>query len=381
MGPKIFVFLSVGLVGWGGNATASKINKSAQALSNHLRPVALAKKFDGKEPSKSKQQLVRIIEALEDTKRTNGPDPESLLRKALDFREDIGDWEKMLITNAAMTAWRDAHAMGLFDENGQFQPTITRGRGVGDPVVFERIVPGESLAAVSNQVSNLRIVRKESARVVDENPTPREIASKAQIEGLVRERTEREKQLKFRNGPPTNQLGQTEKEEKKLWELAVSQAGESADNLPRIRISAGIGSSPSHKTKDRWRFVCEILNHSTHPTEVTVRTWLMGVTEKKRQHYIMAKEERAIRLRPNESKSLEFYTQPKKSYKNRADDYDGLSKDERKKSDVHYRGYAVQVVHEKGIAAFEASDQTYLRMMDPEDEDMTITGLPEFRTD
>lgn len=374
--PAISILLAIS----GSEAASSNINKTAQALARHLQPIGLARKFDGKPPSKSKAKMISTIEALEKSDKTNGPDPESLLNKALDFREDLGDWEKMVLTNTVMSAWREAHAMGLFDENGKFQPSITRGRGMGDPVVFERIVPGKTLPAVSNQMANLRLVHKDAVRTEGSVPTVRDQAVQKQIAGLVRERTELARLAKERKGPEVNQLGQTEKEQGELWSAALDEAGESFQNLPRIRLEAGINGSPSHKTKERWRLTCEVLNNSTHPTEVKVKAWLVGVTEKKRQQYIMANEEKTIQLRPNEIKTVEFYTKAKNTYKNRADDYDELSKDERKKSQVKYRGYAVQVTHEKGMAAFDASDRTLKRMMDPEDEDMTISGLPEFRT-
>lgn len=95
----------------------------------------------------------------------------------------------------------------------------------------------------------------------------------------------------------------------------------------------------------------------------------------------MMKGEETIQLRRSENREVEVFTKSEGSYKNKADDHDGLSKKERARSKVRYRGFAVRVKHEKGVATFTASDERLMSYIDPAEKEKgspTIESLPVF---
>ncbi|MCB1093525.1 MAG: hypothetical protein KDL87_18450, partial [Verrucomicrobiae bacterium] len=268
--------------------------------------------------------------------------------------------------------------MGLFNEYGTFSPIITKGRGVGDRCLFELIVPGDVFPEVSNQLANIRIVRADEKRGKDFQPGPRDIAFKEQLAKLLDEKKGLESLKKIAVGPKTNSVGQTEEQALALWEKDLEIAGEAAQALPSIRVAGDVAASPSHMTQQRWKVGCEVTNLSKFPTEVTLEIWLIGVTDKKRDHYVMERKTEVLKLRSNESRSFDFFTKAESSYKTKADDHDELSKADRAKSKVRFRGYVIQVTHEKGMAAFTGNDKLMTSYGDPDSEDSPLKRLPAF---
>ena len=85
-----------------------------------------------------------------------------------------------------------------------------------------------------------------------------------------------------------------------------------------------------------------------------------------------------LQLREAQVAEVDVFTRAQKSYKNKADDLDELSKKERKKSKVRYRGFAVRIHHEQGLAGTFASDAHLLHYETEDDGDMLVDGLPRF---
>lgn len=357
--------------------SASRIDKKAQALAKQLAPAPPARKFNEKELATLGKRMTASLEILEKSYRTSGPAPESLISKALTFRKDMADYEKMLITNALISNWREANARGLFDKDGKYTSEISKGRGVGDRMKYELIIPGEVFAPASNQLANVRLVLSTVRRSGPEPLGAREKATLEQLEQMIAEKTNLAGQTSWENHK-MNRFGRSADEEIYLWEKAMEEAGAAAQKLPSIRINAKSEATPTHATKYRWRAKCEILNHSSHPTEVKVEFWQIGYTWKKRDHYVMSKMEKTLKLRQNQSIEFDVFSKPEKSYKKPADDYDGLSKEERKKSRVRYRGFAVRVTHEKGLVSFSGNDKYSTAYVDPSVEDRSIERLPQF---
>lgn len=356
---------------------ASRHNRDAQSLARQLAPIAPATKADSGAVAELGKRMAGILQALERSYRTSGPAPESLLAKAFDFREDVGPWEELMLSNSILSAWREANALGLFDENGNFQATVSRGRGVGDRMLFELIVPAAAYPPASNQLANLRLVREAERRDSDEGTGPRELAYLSQLRKLVDERADFAAAAK-RARRKVNDLGRTEEEERRLWDERMAEAGEAAKRPPRVQVSGNLEATPAHMTGQRWRVGCEVRNFSSHPTGVTVTTWLIGCTDKKRDHYVMAKDERFVRLVPGQVTGYDVYTRAEGAYKKAADDHDGLSKAERSRSRVRYRGYVIRVSHETGPITFAGSDQTLAAYADPDGLETRVEALPAF---
>ena len=363
-------------------AASSRINKSAQALAKHLAATPPAKKASDGDLAKARQRMIAAIELVEANNRSNGPRPESLIENALDFREDMGDYERLLTMNAVLSAWREANGRGLFDEKGKFQARITRGRGVGDSCFFERIVRAELLPSASNQLANLRLVTEEEKRPAGEQADPPdhlELAYRDQLEKMIAEKSGIRKLAAIDKGPETNALGQTEKQAQLLWEKEVEEAGgDLSELLPNIRLDGRITGTPSHMTKDRWRATAEVANLSNFPTEVNIDIYLIGITDRKRDHYLMARSTQSLKLRRGESRSVEAYTRAESSYKGKADDHDEVPKKERKYTKVRARGFVMVVRHGDEVVAFTGSDRLLGGYGDPEAKDSPLRALPKF---
>lgn len=356
----------------------SRLNKDAQALARHLAPTPAAKSFKGDTAGALGKRMAPLLEILERSYRTNGPGPESLISKAYSFRDDLGRYEEVMLANALLSAWREANALGLFDESGRFRPEVAKGRGVGDKVLFELIVPGEAYPPGSNQLANLRLVRLDEKRKPDAELTLRESATLEQLRKMVEEKENLTAQKKWENPDPTNALGQTKEEHLYIWENEVARAGEAVKQLPTVRIRADIEATPSRMTEERWRLGCEVGNLSRHPTEVKLEVYLIGITDRKRDHYIMMKSEQSLKLRAGEMRNVDIFSRAKQSYKKPADDHDQVPKKERKYTKVRFRGYAVRVSHEKGLVTFVGSDQRIAGYVDPSVESLDIGKLPQF---
>lgn len=359
-------------------AADSKINRSAQALEKLLAPTPAAKKVDPADLAKLRARMIALIENLEASSRTNGPGPESLLTKAIDLRGDLAGVELLLTHNAVLDAWREANAMGLFNEIHKYTGDITKGRGTGQSCVFELIVPAETYPPASNQLANFRIVPEAEARAKDAPLSPREMSYHQELIGMIAEKERSAEMASFENPDPTNALGFTEKETLERWEKAMASAGEAAKQRPNIRLDCQVDGTPSHMTQQRWRTVTEVLNFSTFPTDVTVEVHLLGYTDKKHDYYLMAKKSEPLKLLPNESRIVELFTKAESSYKKAADTHDELTKAEIAESRVRYRGFVVIAKHGDDIISFIGSDQRLLDFGNPASEDSPLSRLPAY---
>ncbi|MDF1658245.1 MAG: hypothetical protein P1U58_11585, partial [Verrucomicrobiales bacterium] len=300
------------------------MNKRAQSLARAIKPNAPAKKFSENGLASLEKQMINALQILESSNRSNGPDPQNLISKAIHLRSDIGSAESVILTNTLLTTWRAASSMGLFDEEAKFRSVISKGRGVGEESVFELVIPGEIYPPASNQLANLRLIPLEKKRVEGSPLTDWERTKGGQLKKLVEERQELAEIAAFRKGPKVNQLGQTEKEQLELWKADMEKAGEAAHQKPKIRVQAKVTASPSHMSKDRWRVSCELGNVSSYPTEVKTDIWIIGYTEKHRTYFVMAHQTKSMKFRSGEVQNFDVYTRARSSYKDRADDIDGL---------------------------------------------------------
>ena len=374
--PSLAVVFS--LLGVSMTAADSKMNRAAQDLAKHLAPTPPAAKVNAGDFDKLRDRMIVLIDALEASSRSNGPGPESLISKAYDFRDDVAGVERLLTQNAVLNAWREASGRGLFNEIGKYTGYITKGRGVGGSCVFELVVPGEGYPPASNQIANLRLVSADSRRATGAPLSHRENAFHRELVEMIAEKARSAELTRFENPTATDKLGRTDQESLELWTKAMEEAGEAGKEKPNLRLQGKLTGTPSHMTAQRWRTVTEVLNNSTHPTEITVDIYLLGHTWKKRDYYVMAKSTHVLKLRGSESRSLEMFTRDEGSYKNKADDHDALSKAERQESSVRYRGFVAIAKHGEDVVAFIGSDQRMAELGNPAAEGSSIDRLPAF---
>ncbi len=359
-------------------APSSKFDKNAQHLARSLTSTPPAKKANPEDLKKLKSRMIAIIEVVEESDRSGSTNAESLVDKAMYFREDMGDYEKMVTSNAILNAWEDASHYGLFNKHGKFEDRITRGRYSGDPVVFELIIPAERYPKGSNQLANLRIVPVKEKREKGGKMDSRDLAFGHQLVKMVDEK-QSFGAMKKREAPiATNSLGETREQSKNSWELALKESEGALERVPRIRIKSSINGSPSKMNQYRWRLVSTIRNASVHPTEVTVTVYMLGQTEEKRAYYLLAKKEHTLQLRQNEIREIETFTQSEGSYKHKAGILDGMHPKAARNGKVDYRGNIIIAKHKGKVVAFHGSDARLLKFADEENKDFSLGDLPSF---
>lgn len=353
-----------------------KMNPRARALARHLGPSPSSKKVNSGDLASVKKRLVPILNILETTKRTNGPSPKDLLVQAYALRKDVGTYEAGITSAALISNWELARAAGLFAD-GVYTDRISNGSDRGEKIQMEHTVLPEKMPVFSAHLANVRLIEPSKKRGQDAEMSERDAAYQNQLTAITKEIKANIGLRKLDKPLNLNSVGQSMKEAEKRYQQEVKIAGEAAKEMPGIRLEGKVMATPSHKSGQRWRIEATISNISRIPTAIELEWYVIGITEKKSQRYIMAKGKQPLKLRKGQEILIDLYTKSKNSYKNPADDMDGLSKAERKKSKVRFRGFAFRVNHEKGIAQVAASDKLLHGFLDDE-ASKGISGLPNF---
>ncbi len=361
------------------------IHPLAQKLIKQLKPQGLTKKADPQGLQKLEQQAIPILEALESSSRGNGPEPRGLLETAFDFEPIVGHVQEAVIVSNLTRMWELAHQYGCFNEEGKFGKEITRGFHVGKKLTFAYLVPVSRSPEFSRDFSNLRLVVEGSLPPPEAPLDARQLAFAEQLDSIVSEVEREKKQRAFEKGPKetpppkTNAVGQTMEEHLARWQTEADAAGPVAvQQLPELNLAGRLISSPSKGNGYKWGYSVELGNLSHHPTEVEVVFTMIGTTDFKRQHYVMAERRQKIKLRLSELATVEAWSQPEKTYKSKTADLDGLSKkDKRRKGiEVQYRGTLVEVLHGGRRAAVWSSDPTIAQYLDKESDRGLAARLP-----
>ncbi|MDF1741613.1 MAG: hypothetical protein P1U86_20790 [Verrucomicrobiales bacterium] len=359
-------------------APSSKFDKNAQLLAKSLAPSPAAKKANPEDLKKLKSRMISLIEVIEESDRSGSTNAESLMNKAMYFREDMGDYEKMVTSNAILNVWEDASHYGLFNESGKFEERITSGRHSGDPVIFELIVPAHRYPKGSNQLANLRIVPLKEKRKDGEEMDARDLAFGHQLVKLIDEKESFAAMQKREAPVATNSLGETREQSKESWERALAESEGALERVPRIRIESSINGSPSKMNQYRWRLTTNIRNASVHPTEVKVTVYMLGQTENTSAYYFLAKKEHTLQLRQNEIREIETFTKSEATYKHKVGILDGLPKKSAKNGEVDYRGNVVIAKHKDKVVAIHGSDSRLLKYADENNKEFSLAGIPSF---
>ncbi len=354
---------------------ANAADEKARKLSGLLKAPPRSAKGSAKDIAAAEKTTIKVIEILQASNRTNGPSAESFINTAYSFRDEIGPTEKMVTAAAYLRNWRDAEALGLFDEYHRFQPVIQNGPDTGKNALVEYIVPPSDLPQMSKHPANLRIIGPSKKRPEgDIQLTARESAYRGQFEQMINETTIHGERLKADKGAVFTSLGISPEEEHKRWQAAMDAAGEQAKTAPNISLRASTGATPAHKSKYRWRLDIEVINASRYPTKVNLEYWLIGITDEKNLHYIMKKSVAEVELVAGEIEELTLWTGSEGSYRNKSGELDGLPQKQWRHAKVSFRGCVLRVTHETGEVATFATDRNLMQYLD-ETSDQNLGDL------
>ncbi len=354
---------------------ARAADEKARKLSALLKAPPRSPKGSAKDIAAAKRTTIRVIEILQASNRTNGPSAESFIDTAYSFRDEIGPTEKMVTAAAYLRNWRDAEALGLFDQYHHFQSIIQKGPDKGKNALVEYIVPPSELPQMSKHPANLRIIGPSQKRPEGElQLSARENAHRGQFEQMLNETRVRGERLKVERGTAYTSSGISPDEEHKRWQAAMDAAGEQAKAAPNISLRARTGATPAHKTKYRWRLDAEVINASRHPTKIKLEYWLIGITDKKNRHYIMQKGVKDVELVAGEIEEITLWTGAEGSYRNKSGELDGLPKKQWRTAKVTFRGYVFRAIHETGEVATFATDRNLMQYLD-ENSDQNLGDL------
>lgn len=306
----------------------------ARNLAKDLKPQMGSSGNAAEDLKRGSEHLVRILEKMERSARGTGPQPSSLIPKAFSFVEGVGKQHQMTTTAALMKSWNDARGMGLFDEAGKFGRRITRGRDVGQNMVFEHLVTIEQSKTFGRHYGNVRLTIPSRVRVEGAKLSARDGAAVAQWANVLREIESRKNSMI--SAPSTEKLER--ERHNKLWEAQMTQVDqESRDQISGVKVLTRMTGGGTHRDRGRRRFQVALMNQSPIPTEVEVTFWAVGEGEaknpKERLHYLMTKQVKKVRLLANEQISFELFGPGERSL----------------------NGHVTDVHHAKGRAGYYAS--------------------------
>ncbi len=341
----------------------------AKALAPQLRPLGLTATADPKGLDQVKSQIINIINAMETSSKTGGPDGTGLISKAFDFQPAVGSKQRMTMQRNLLQIWQEARDLGCFNSKHQYTGMITRHSDAGSQAFFEYIVPLDVAPKFSRDISNVRLVAPSKGRFKTSADTARDLAFREQLRAIEQEIEEKKRSIT----KPTNKFGQTREEAGKIFQEEMKQAGEAGKQTPHIKLNGRLIQQPMKRNGYQWVYSVEMVNTSPHPTEITVEWWLVGDTELKHLNYLMAEGIERVPLRTMGTHQMLLKTKSKGHYDGRADDLDGLAPTDPKrgKTEANYRGAVIRVVHGKNqIVATWTSDATMARCLtlDPKDE-------------
>ncbi len=359
----------------------------ARALAPHLKPLALTAKAEPQGLNQARGQIITILNAMQSSVESGGPDARSLLNMAFEFQPAVGPVQGSTMQGNLMQMWQEARALGCFDSLHHFTGAITKGPDSGTQAVFEYIVLLEHAPRFSRDVSNVRLMPPLKSREKGGNNPARDLAFAKQLQEVEREIVGMIALKKIEEGPPvkkaepTNSIGQTKAEHLRLFQAEMEKAGELGQKSPNIRLIGRQTEQPMKKNGYQWVYTVELTNLSAYPTEVVVEWWLIGDTEIKHLNYLFAEGKETLQLRSAGIEKLEFKTKSKSHYDGRADDLDGLGPKDpmRGKTEPKYRGAVIRVLHgkDKKTVATWSSDATMARSLaeDP-GEQYDLSRLP-----
>lgn len=290
------------------------------------------------------EQMKNVIQLLTKSNRDSVSSNSALIKKALDFRPEIGAQQKSTTTGAILKAWEVAFDYGALGFDNSFTGTATKGRYKGERLVFENIVPGGKFPECAGYIGNLRLVPESMSR--NRQRTPANRMDEAYIIGLkqiVHEAKNHADMLR--------PLSMSLEEYEKRWQAEAKATGEAYKFPPNLKLHGQRMSSPSVINDYKHILRVEITNTSRHPTEVVIESSIVGYTQNGNKTYEMRKDIRKIKLRRSEvheyvikTPSVDVFKEPLKKF------------DPKKSQRVSYRGYTIIAKFNGEVVATKGSD-------------------------
>lgn len=370
-----FFVLSSGISG--GAAKKKKgppdINESATRFSKAIPPF----KKSGNKQTATKQ-MTELIHLLADTNRNNVSSNASLIRKAFDFRDDIGAQQQIVTTGAILKAWETAYDLGALP-NKRFTGRITQGRYSGERLVFEHIVPQEVLPGCAGYIGNLRLVPASQVRKPSDSLDSRDEAYAVGLKQVMYEAETRAAMLDIGKSK-VGHLGLTKDEYIERWQAEVDATGNAYQEVPNLQLVGQRQSAPAKINGNTYSLRVEVTNMSRHPTEVEIISTIVGYTDENNRIYEMKRDVRTFKMRRSEVREYEIRTpnisvfkegvakldpkpKPKGGAKGRSKGKGKGKKGPAKEANpVNYRGYTIVAKFKGEVIATLGSDGRMARV-------------------
>jgi hypothetical protein len=345
---------------------SARVNVQADNLSKLLVPKPAKNAVGPKDLSNTESRLIDVLELIEKSNISSGPPAEDLLENAvhLNLKHLLSKKRTILTIGNVMRAWRSAHYLGLFTDNGKFRRKITKGADQGKNCIIEYIVPAKSAPAFSTDLANLRIVEPSKARPPKAgNLTPEDQNALGQFKTIEKEALQ---------GLP-DAMGRTQADNLKLWKAEVEATDDALSLPPSIRIEGGLTSSPSSINDFKWRVSLEMINLSRHPTEVTVECYILcSQGDNSDKLFVFSEHTDTVKLRSTEVWEKEYWTKSIGRNPHDKDSAKGANKGKTKDNDEddkkrkkgkkgkkpplpEMRGWMARVLHNGKTVAADAS--------------------------
>ncbi|MDF1739084.1 MAG: hypothetical protein P1U86_07990 [Verrucomicrobiales bacterium] len=327
------------------------INKQAEQLAKAI-PVYTPNSSE----AAARKQVEQLIHLLSATNRDNISANTSLLSTAMDFRKDIGDHEQTITMGAIIKAWDTASAYGAIKRH-HYTGYATRGRYAGEPLVIENIVSQKVLPECKGYVGNMRIVPKSLARKQGDTPDEREQAYAIGLRQVMYESKTRAAMLE-REKSKVGPLGLSKAQEEARWQAAVAATGDAyTRKRPNLSLSAQKMGTPSKLNGNRYGLRVEVINQSTHPTEVQIESTIVGYTDNNNKIYELRKDTRTLKLRRSQVLNYKIQSPNVNVFKKPL-----VGFDPKKSQKVIYRGFTIVAKHNGEVVDMIGSDARLSRV-------------------
>ncbi len=303
----------------------------------------------------AEKQMRDLIHFIEITKRGGLSANTSLVRTAMDFRNDIGERQKEISAGAILKTWDTASTYGAIVGN-RLTNWATKGRYEGEELVFENIVPSKEIPECKGYIGNIRLVPKSLARKEGE---PLDHRDQAYANGLKQVLYEAKTfaQLQKDSKSQITHLAMSKAEVEARWQAEVALTGDAYKEVPNLQLHAQKMGTPSKLNGNRYKLRVEVTNVTQHPTEVKIESTIVGYTDNGNKLYELARDTRILRMRRSQvddyliqTPNVAAFAAPLKKF------------DKGRSQKVIYRGYTIVAKFNGEIINSHGSDARLIKV-------------------